>query len=148
MFNDFCYFRLLTKRSLSQRKTTMDVTRLSDNTTLLIKHVKAGSDEVAIAQMLSSPERLADPRNHAVPLLDSFVDDSNPEDAFLVMPLLRIFDDPPFNTVGEVLDFIQQMLEVLQFRLSSPDLLSDYCKHRVWYICTILTLRIGTFGVI
>lgn len=31
---------------------------------------------------------------------------------FLVMPLLRAFDDPPFYAVEEVLDFVRQTLEV------------------------------------
>jgi hypothetical protein len=42
----------------------------------------------------------------------------------IVMPLLRPFDDPPFDTIGEVVDFITQVAEVspfLQLRLDSAN---------------------------
>jgi serine/threonine protein kinase len=60
--------------------------------------------------MLSSPERRKDPHNHAVPILDHFTKGTV---AFLVMPLLRLFNDPPFSTVNEVVDFFRQMLQVM-----------------------------------
>jgi len=55
----------------------------------------------------------ANPSNHAVPLLDLIV--GNDEYDFIVMPVLRFFNDPPFVFVEEVLDFIQQTLEGLVF---------------------------------
>ena len=66
--------------------------------------------------MLSTPERLADPHNHAAPILDYFEDDGETQDAFVVMPLLRYFDDPPFTTVNEPIDFVRQILEVRMLR--------------------------------
>lgn len=42
-----------------------------------------------------------------------FHDDSDDEYDYLVEPVhLRTFDGPPFCVVGEVLEFIRQMLEV------------------------------------
>ncbi len=41
---------------------------------------------------------------------------SDPEDEgyeYLVLPVLRKFDDPPFYAVVEVLDFVRQTLEVI-----------------------------------
>ena len=90
----------------------LDATRIKDGKVVMIKRVTAGSDEVAISQFLSTPEKQADPRNHAVPVLDYFVDDGDTGDAFIVMPLLRVFYDPPFSTVNEVIDFVRQILEV------------------------------------
>ena len=77
-----------------------------------MKRVEASSDEVAICRMLSSPERRKDHHNHAVPILDYFAEGGESPYAFLVMPLLRSFDDPPFSNVSEVIDFIRQMLQV------------------------------------
>ncbi len=57
-----------------------------------------------------TPERRSNPRNHAVPLLDSLVGDKTYD--FLIMPLLREFNDPPFVYVEEVVDFVRQTLEV------------------------------------
>lgn len=90
----------------------IDATRLSDGLTVAIKQVKAGSEEISINKLLSTEERLKDPQNHAVPLLDSFTDDKDSNVAFLVMPLLRNFDDPPFSAVQEVIDFVRQTLQV------------------------------------
>ena len=78
----------------------------------MIKRVKANSDEIAICQMLSSPELRLDPRNYSVPLLDCFVNDKDDTQAFIVMPILRRFDSPPFISVEEVVDFLRQILEV------------------------------------
>jgi hypothetical protein len=91
----------------------LDAARVEDNKSVVIKRVKVGSDEVAICRMLSSPELRNDPHNHAVPILDYFTKDDESKHGFLVMPLLRKFDDPPFGTVGEVVDFVRQMLQVI-----------------------------------
>jgi len=53
-----------------------------------------------------------DSRNHVVPLYDVFVDAVKPHIQYMVMPVLRRFDDPEFVTVGEVVEFISQALEV------------------------------------
>ncbi len=77
----------------------------------MIKRVASASDEVKILQFLTTPEAMQDPMNHCVPLLDVFQDPSEPEYKFMVLPLLRKFDDPDFATIGEVLNFLQQILE-------------------------------------
>jgi len=53
-----------------------------------------------------------DSRNHVVPLYDVFVDSVQPHIQYMVMPVLRRFDDPDFVTVGEVVEFVSQALEV------------------------------------
>jgi hypothetical protein len=57
----------------------------------------------------------SDTRNHVVPIFDSFPDAFEPIFQFLVMPILRRFDDPEFNAPCEVVDFISQALEVCRF---------------------------------
>jgi len=62
---------------------------------------------------LSDLRLRGDTRNHAVPLLDLLVGEEDHD--FLVMPLLRHFDDPRFLYVEEVVDFVCQTLEGLAF---------------------------------
>ena len=53
-----------------------------------------------------------DPMNHSVPILDTFGDPVDKSTSYLVMPFLRLIDNPPFEVVEEVLDFVDQILEV------------------------------------
>ncbi len=62
-----------------------------------------------MALMLSA---IDDPANHSVPILDTFEDSIDKSISYLVMPLLRLTDDPCFEVVEEVLDFADQILEV------------------------------------
>jgi hypothetical protein len=103
----------------------LDAVRVEDNKPVVIKRVQVGSDEVAICRMLSSPELRKNPHNHAVPVLDYFAKDGESQRGFLVMPLLRKFDDPPFGTVREVVDFVRQILQVIQNPWESPRSTSD-----------------------
>ena len=90
----------------------IDATRQSDGRVVVIKRVNKSTSELGIATYLSQPHLREDPRNHAVPILDSFDDDNDATIAYIVMPLLRSMDDPPFNLVHDILDFVDQVLEV------------------------------------
>ena len=73
--------------------------------------------------MFSSHELKDDPRNHCVPLLD-VIDLSRrgrPGRKLLVMPLLRRFNKPPFQTYGEFVAFFTQICEVVS-KILSPEL--------------------------
>jgi hypothetical protein len=74
-----------------------------------IKEVRTGDLESSIALMFSA---IDDPANHSVPILDTFEDSVDKSISYLVMPFLRLADDPPFRVVEEVLDFVDQILEV------------------------------------
>lgn len=91
---------------------TVDTTRLSDRATVVIKRVRKGRSEISIAQFLSSDSLRRDPKNHCVPIIETFCNESEPAIEFLVMPILRKFNSPPFYVVSEVVDFIRQTLEV------------------------------------
>ena len=56
---------------------------------------------------------IEDPRNHVVPFYASFSE--FPQVQFMVMPVLRRFDDPEFMFACEVIDFVSQVLEVRRF---------------------------------
>ena len=90
----------------------MDARRISDDRLVLIKQVVTGSQEERIARFLSSPEMLQDPRNHCVPILDVLRDPNDHNITYLIMPFLRYIDKPPFETVEELLECGEQILEV------------------------------------
>ncbi len=62
--------------------------------------------------MLSSSRFSEDPRNHCVPILDYFVDEDDTSISYMVMPFLRLTNNPPFETVNDIIDFGNQLLQV------------------------------------
>ncbi|KAH6910835.1 other/AgaK1 protein kinase [Coprinopsis sp. MPI-PUGE-AT-0042] len=100
----------------SEYDSVNDAIQLSDGRHVVLKKVSKQKEpeELKIMQFLNQEELLTDPRNHCVPLLNHF---QSPEDDYeiVVMPLLRDYDDPQFDTVGEVMDFIRQILEGFAF---------------------------------
>ncbi|KAJ3015694.1 hypothetical protein NUW54_g170 [Trametes sanguinea] len=97
------------------RPHLMDARRISDNKLVLIKRIRRSSREIDIATYLSSAEMRKDPRNHSVPVLDVLNDPIDDTVAFLIMPFLRYIDDPPFESLENVLDCCEQLLEGLAF---------------------------------
>ena len=53
--------------------------------------------------------------SHRKSVIEIFNDEVDVDLAFIVTPLLRKFNDPPFATVDEVVDFVLQTLEVSLF---------------------------------
>ena len=99
----------------------LDAKRLEDNVIVCIKRISpkeitrlevARPDEVDIGKHLSTDEMLRDATNHCVPILDSFWDPALPDVEYIVMPALRPYNDPEFCFIGEVVDFVTQLLEV------------------------------------
>jgi len=68
--------------------------------------------ELEIARFLTSEPLRLDPMNHCVPVLDVLAVPNEERDV-IVMPLLRSYSDPPFETCGEVMDCLHQLFEVL-----------------------------------
>ncbi|KAJ6507340.1 hypothetical protein C8R47DRAFT_966711 [Mycena vitilis] len=95
----------------------IDAVRDSDGSHVVLKKVEERFHvfEEEIHQFLTSPELLKDPKNHCVPLLDVLRPPDKPGYFILVIKLLRTYDDPDFDTVGEVIDFLQQIFEGVQF---------------------------------
>lgn len=103
---------------------------------------RSSSSEKAIVLRFNCDEMRRDPRNHCVPALDSFEDPLDPRKEIIVMPMLRTFGSPPFDTVQEVLEFTRQMLEVLRCgtlrsyenQLKSLFRVCFSCTKRMWPI--------------
>lgn len=79
---------------------------------MIIKRIGRNDEESRINQILNTPELREDPRNHCVPIIEIFDDPDDNDISYLVMPLLRNADDPPFQYVKEIIDFVDQALEV------------------------------------
>ncbi|KAJ7147837.1 hypothetical protein C8R43DRAFT_1009707 [Mycena crocata] len=90
----------------------LDATRISDGAQMMLKSVDPFTPEGAICLALG---RIPDPQNHTIPaeMLIPLSDD--PDRAILVMARMRAAYDPPFETVGEVIELFQQILEGVEF---------------------------------
>ena len=47
-----------------------------------------------------------------MPILEVLDDDEDEDICYIVTPLLRNIDDPPLETVNNVIDFVDQTIEV------------------------------------
>jgi hypothetical protein len=68
--------------------------------------------EAEIGTFLSSQALASDPHNHCNPIHEVLKVPDNDDRIILVMPLLRPYNDPPFETFGETVDFFGQIFEV------------------------------------
>lgn len=68
--------------------------------------------EVEIGLYFSSKTLASLPANHCVPIYDVLELDGDGDVTLLVMPLLRPYANPCFDTVGEVVDCFRQLFEV------------------------------------
>jgi hypothetical protein len=105
-----------------QRVYLMDAVRISDGSFVVLKKLLKESHphETDIGQYFSTRDLRADIHNHAVPVLDVLDVPDDERLVILVMPLLRKFDDPPFGTLGEVIDCVKQAFEVRPSAFHGP----------------------------
>jgi len=68
--------------------------------------------EVDIGEYFSSDSIAKDPRNHCIPILQTLSVPDDPDLIIIVMPLLREYDNPRFDTYGEAIECIRQLFEV------------------------------------
>ncbi|KZP34441.1 hypothetical protein FIBSPDRAFT_772076 [Athelia psychrophila] len=94
-----------------------DATRISDGAQVALKLIKPSKDPLEQETMtyFSTGSVASDPRNHCAPIYEALKVPDVDDRVILVMPLLRWTDDPPFETIGEVVDFFGQVIEGLQF---------------------------------
>ncbi|KAJ6610679.1 hypothetical protein B0H10DRAFT_2165995 [Mycena sp. CBHHK59/15] len=96
----------------------MDAVRIADNALVMLKHVQSELSpyEADTWSYLSSEQLRADPKSHCIPLLDALEPPgAKPGDKILVMKFMHDFREPYFDTVGEGVDFFQQVFEGLKF---------------------------------
>jgi hypothetical protein len=92
----------------------MDAVRIKDGAFVMLKQVSPTyhPNEVEIGQYLDGDALRQEASNHTVPLLDVLQVPNDDAVVLLVMPMLRKFDDPPFGTLGEVVECVKQAFEV------------------------------------
>ncbi|KAJ7268130.1 kinase-like domain-containing protein [Mycena haematopus] len=95
----------------------MDATVIADGSFVMMKYIelRAPSEELDIAVWFSAEPQRSDPANHCVSILRVLSDPKEPGWAIIVMPLLREYNKPPFDTVGEVVEFFKQTFDGVQF---------------------------------
>jgi len=86
-----------------------------DGRVVCIKQVGRNEEEVRIARMLGSDESRPDPKNHCISVIEVIDDPEDDTKSYLVMPFLRSADNPPFDFVKEIIDFVDQILEGLVY---------------------------------
>lgn len=99
----------------------MDATRVSDKRMVLLKRVDKSVHpyEVEIGQYFSASPVASDPRNRCCPIYEVLEDPTDGNMAIIVMPHLRKYNSPGFETVGEVVEFFRQVFEVIVRVLST-----------------------------
>ncbi|KAH9915864.1 hypothetical protein B0H21DRAFT_321145 [Amylocystis lapponica] len=56
-------------------------------------------------------QQKSDSRNHCVPLLNVLQDPQDDDVVLLVLPLLRKYNDPLLDTIGEAIEFLHQVFQ-------------------------------------
>jgi hypothetical protein len=92
----------------------LDATRMTDGQFVLLKCLQKSiyPYEVDIACFFSSPPLAGDPQNHCVPVYEVLQVPDDDDKVIIVMPLLREYRDPDFDTIGEIVGFFSQIFEV------------------------------------
>ncbi|KAF9230234.1 kinase-like domain-containing protein [Melanogaster broomeanus] len=95
----------------------IDATRISDGEVVTLKRINHAvhPHEVAIAQYFSSHALASQAANHCVPIHDVLTLDDDNNMVIIVMPLLRPYTDPRFDTIGEGVACIRQLFEGLHY---------------------------------
>ncbi|TEB23481.1 other/AgaK1 protein kinase [Coprinellus micaceus] len=97
--------------------TLIDAICLTDASYVVLKRIvhAESPEEVPILQYFLQEPQCSDPRNHCIELLEVLHPPDEEGVSIIVLPVLRPYDNPDFDTIGEGLDFIRQMLEGLCF---------------------------------
>ncbi|CAL1706310.1 unnamed protein product [Somion occarium] len=95
----------------------LDATRISDGEVVILKKVfrQRNPYEIDMNRCFSSEPFKSHPRNHCVQIIDVLAVPDDEDISIMVMPLLRRCDDPRFETIGEVMEFLRQVFEGMQF---------------------------------
>ncbi|KAJ7167562.1 kinase-like domain-containing protein [Mycena filopes] len=106
----------------------IDATRLKDGSPVFLKRidkfVPQFMAERDIGLYFSASPRAADPRNHCIPICEVLEIPHNNQYELIVMPRLREFISPRFDTFGEAVEFFRQIFEGIQF------MHEHHCAHR------------------
>ena len=82
---------------------------------VILKRIKRGVNpyEADIALYFSSQPFESQAANHCVPVYEVFTLNGEGDTMIMVMPLLRPYNDPDFDTIGEAVECFRQLFEVM-----------------------------------
>ncbi|KAJ7501023.1 hypothetical protein B0H11DRAFT_753413 [Mycena galericulata] len=104
------------EETMTRTSWVMDATRITDGAIVALKRVRRkASQEERIMRLLNSEALVAHPDNPCAPLYGVLSVPDEVDFEIFVIPFLRTFDSPPFETVGEIMDFCRQALYGLRF---------------------------------
>ncbi|KAJ6599482.1 hypothetical protein B0H10DRAFT_2231300 [Mycena sp. CBHHK59/15] len=112
------------EETMKSTSWVMDATRIKDDAVVALKLVELSdgvsvSKEERIMRLLNSEPLASHPDNPCPTLYDVLDVPNDPREPkasqIFVMPFLRKFDSPPFETVGEIMDFCGQAVRGLRF---------------------------------
>lgn len=108
--------------STLQHNSAIDAQRRSDGELLMLKRTKKSlfPHETEIGVFFSTEPNSGDPRNHCIPIYEILQVPDDDEIQIVVMPMLRVHDDPRFDTIGEAVEFFRQIFEVSTFLILDP----------------------------
>ncbi|TFK53485.1 hypothetical protein OE88DRAFT_1626029 [Heliocybe sulcata] len=95
----------------------IDATRTSDGSLVVLKEIKKSRHphEADIGLFFSAEPLASDPKNHCVPILEVLQVPDDEDLIVFVMPFLRAYRSPIFDTFGEAVAYFKQVFEGLQF---------------------------------
>ncbi|KAF9252462.1 hypothetical protein L218DRAFT_951959, partial [Marasmius fiardii PR-910] len=98
----------------------LDARRISDGEVVMLKKVEVHDasrtqPELTMGPMFRTEPYASDPRNHCIPIYEILTLSDVENMVLLVMPCLIAWNNPPFETIGEAVEFCRQMFEGLQF---------------------------------
>lgn len=103
-----------------QAPQIVSATRTSDGVHVILKRIQRSihPHEIEIGRFLASEPLRKQRENHCVEMFDVLQVPNETDEAILVLPLLRPFNNPPFETIGEIVDFTLQVFEVRSYHRS------------------------------
>ncbi|KAJ6492458.1 hypothetical protein C8R47DRAFT_1044512 [Mycena vitilis] len=115
--NELCENEWKDYEATHGNQSVMDAQRTSDGQKVMLKVVSTERHpfEVKIARLLAGPPHKEKPRNHSIPVFAILQDPEDDDNQILVMPLLLRFNQPIFDTVGEVVDCFRHIFEGIQY---------------------------------
>ncbi|KAJ7140484.1 hypothetical protein C8R43DRAFT_588230 [Mycena crocata] len=95
----------------------MDARRIRDGVGVYLKmiNLELYKFEHEIGTFFSSGSVAKDPLNHCMPILETLFVPDNDKIIIIVMPMLRTYSNPRFDTFGEAVDFFGQIFEGMKF---------------------------------
>ena len=111
----------------------------------MLKHIfrNVHPHEIEIGQYFPQEPLLSHPKNHCIPVLDVLDIPNTDNEAILVMPLFREYDNPRLKSVGEAVEYFRQVFEVREDFKIWISLSRIHDDSRVCSLCTSVMSPIG-----